>query len=62
MYTVKHQDVPQVQLTSKQKLSFCICSKYRVTIQHVMNLPLTSKQKFPFGLARLGQAKTELLF
>ena len=35
---------------------------YRVTIHHVQNLPLTSKLKLRLGLARSGQAKTELLF
>ena len=35
--------------------------KYSVTEQLVQNLPLTSN-KIHFGLARPGQAKTELLF
>ena len=35
---------------------------YRATHHVVKNLPLISKQKFLFGLARPGQAKTELLF
>ena len=35
---------------------------YRVTHHIDSNLMLTTKQKFRFGLARAGQAKTELLF
>ena len=59
-YRMTHEVVPQVQLTSKQKMRFPLRGIYRLTIQVVTSLPLTSKQRFCFSYGPY--TKTELLF